>query len=180
MINRILILLLGPVLGAWAQLPPVGSPEVYWRMNPGTSVNEVSIRQAGADHQGAIAILAGQQNQIGLTQMGNSHRAEMQVTGQANQVSVWQTGERNRLMVGLTGSNNQLKISQDGGDVVSLAGLTATNAGIDVIQKSGHNTLVAEGMSISPAVSTGGVANLKIEQSGGSTIRVQYGPAMSQ
>ncbi len=180
MLIRILILLLGTAIYAWAQFPPAGSPDVYWRMNPGTLVNEVSIRQAGADQQATVAILAGQQNQVGLMQMGSLNRSDVQVMGQSNQLTLLQKGERNRLIVGLKGTNNQLRISQDGDDVVSLAGLSAANAGIEVIQKTGQNTLIADGMSLLPASTAGGVANLKIEQSKGATIRIQYGPAMGQ
>ncbi len=178
MIIRILILLLGTAISAWAQLPSAGSPDVYWRINPGTSVSEVSIRQAGADQQATIAILAGQQNQVGLLQTGLLNHSDVQVAGQSNQLTLMQTGERNRLTVGLNGSNNQLKISQDGGDVVSLAGLTATSANMEVIQKAGQNTLIADGINIPSARSAGGVPNLKIEQTGGANARIQNGPAM--
>ncbi|OZI07637.1 hypothetical protein BWI93_13535 [Siphonobacter sp. BAB-5385] len=177
MLSRLLILLLGSATSVWAQVPPAGSPDVYWRMNAGTSVhNEVNIRQAGTDHQTTV-MLTGLQNGVTLSQTGLAQLAELHVTGQTNQCLLTQTGERNRLTVGLAGTNNQLRISQDGGDVMSLAGLQTNNARLDLIQKSGNNTLVVDGPTLAP---NSGVAHLKIEQTGGASARIQHGPTMGR
>lgn len=180
MLLRILFLVLSAASTVVGQTSPVGSPEVFWQLTAGsnpvinTPANEIMLQQAGVGNQATVAIL-GQQNQIGLTQTASTNGATVQLTGQGNQLQLTQTGGNNRLAVGLDGSNNQLRISQGGGDVVSLLGLSGSNARIDLIQRNGNNTIIADGLTV-PATSAGmGVANLKIEQSGGATVRIQNG-----
>lgn len=183
---RLLILLLCLAGSAWAQPVATPSPEVFWQITAGTATapaspaNEVLLQQAGMANQATIAVL-GQQNQIRLTQTASANAATVQLTGQGNQLQLSQAGDGNRLAVGLDGTNNQLRVSQSGGDVVSLLGLSGSNARIDLIQRNGNNTIIAYGLTV-PSVSTPGVdtlgtgvANLKIEQSGGATIHIQNG-----
>ncbi|GAB3737432.1 hypothetical protein [Spirosoma lituiforme] len=191
MFLRILILILCVANSTWAQsvtTVATSSPEVFWQLTTGTAnapaspANEVLLQQAGMGNQATIAIL-GQQNQIQLTQTANANAATVQVTGQGNQLQLNQNGGGNRLAVGLDGTNNQLQVSQNGGDVVSLLGLSGSNGRIDLIQRNGNNTIIADGLTVpgvaTPGTSTGmGVANLKIEQSGGATIRIQNGPTI--
>lgn len=177
---RMLILLLGVTASVRAQSVPTSSPEVFWQLIAGTvtppasPANEVLLRQAGSGNQAMVAML-GQQNQISLTQTANANAATVRLTGQGNQLQLNQAGGNNRLAVGLDGSNNQLRVSQSGGDVVSLLGLSGSNARVDLMQRNGNNTIIADGLTV-PATSAGmGVANLKIEQSGGATVRIQNG-----
>jgi hypothetical protein len=177
----LLMLLLSVTAGnVWAQPAVTSSPEVFWQVTAGTvtapasPANDVLLQQAGTGNQAMIAVL-GQQNQISLSQTANINTATVQLTGQGNQLELTQAGGNNRLAVGLDGSTNQLRVSQSGGDVVSLLGLSGSNARIDLIQRNGNNTIVADGLTV-PATSVGmGGANLKIEQSGGATIRIQNG-----
>ncbi|AUD01431.1 hypothetical protein [Spirosoma pollinicola] len=178
---RLLTLLLSVTAGSvWAQPAATPSPEVFWQLTAGTATapaspaNDVLLQQAGTGHQAMIAVL-GQQNQISLSQTANANAATVQLTGRGNQLQLNQAGDGNRLAVGLDGTNNQLRVSQSGGDVVSLLGLSGSNARIDLIQRNGNNTIIADGLTV-PTTSAGmGVANLKIEQSGGATIRIQNG-----
>lgn len=181
MFYRFLILILYVTGSAWAQPVATSSPEVFWQLTAGTvaaptsSANEVMLQQAGAGNQATITVL-GQQNHTTLNQTANANTASVQLTGQGNQLQLSQSGGGNRLAVGLDGTNNQLNISQSGGDVLSLLGLTGSNARIDLIQRNGNNTILADGLTI-PGTSAGmGVANLRIEQTGGATIRIQNGP----
>lgn len=180
MLLRILFLVLSAASALSAQTIPVGSPEVFWQLTAGsnpaisTPANEISLQQAGTGNQATIAVL-GQQNQIELTQTANANDAAVQLTGQGNQLQLTQTGGTNRLAIGLDGSTNQLRVSQSGGDVVSLLGLSGSNARIDLIQRNGNNTLIADGLSVPTTAAGMGVATLKIEQSGGATVRIQHG-----
>lgn len=179
------MLLLSITAGVRAQTNPAKAPEVFWQLTASSApvgnapANEVMLQQAGAGNQATIAVL-GAQNQIRLTQTASANAATVQLTGQANQLQLNQDGGGNRFSLGLNGSNNQLRVSQSGGDVVSLLGLSGSNARIDMIQRNGNNTIIADGLTV-PAVSAGmGVANLKIEQSGGATVRIQNGPSIKQ
>ncbi|MCK8495774.1 hypothetical protein M0L20_28165 [Spirosoma sp. RP8] len=185
MLFRVLFLLLIGVPGVSAQTNPVSSPEVFWQLTAGTApavtspANEVMLQQAGMGNQATIAVL-GQQNQVSLMQTANANAATVQLTGQANQLQLNQAGGGNRFTLGLDGSTNQLRVSQSGGDVISLLGLSGSNARIDMIQRNGNNTIMADGLTI-PTTSTGmGVANLRIEQSGGATVRIQNGLSIKQ
>lgn len=184
----LLFLLLGLTTGAGAQPAPGPAsalPDAYWQWTAaGTGAapalspaNEVIIQQAGSGNQALMAVLNGSQNRVQLNQTASGNTASVQLTGQANQLMLTQAGGGNVLTLGLTGSTNRLRIDQNGGDVVQLAGLTGSHAGIDLIQRGGNNTIVADGLTVpSPASSGQGVANLRIEQSGGATIRIQNGP----
>jgi hypothetical protein len=183
MLVRFLFLLLIAASNVFAQTGPVGSPEVFWQLTAGSNpvisapANEISLQQAGVGNQATVAVL-GAQNQISLTQTANANAATVQLTGQRNQLQLTQTGSGNRLALGLDGSNNQLRVSQSNSDVVSLLGLSGSNARIDLVQRNGNNTIIADGLTV-PATSAGmGVANLKVEQSGGATVRIQNGPGL--
>lgn len=177
---QLLILLLCLAGSTWAQPVATSSPEVFWQVTAGTAIapaspaNEVLLQQAGISNQATIAVL-GQQNQIRLTQTASANAATVQLTGQGNQLQLSQAGDGNRLAVGLDGTNNQLRVSQSGGDVVSLLGLSGSNARIDLIQRNGNNTIIADGLTVPGTSTSMGVANLKIEQSGGATIHIQNG-----
>ncbi|GAB3748401.1 hypothetical protein [Spirosoma pomorum] len=183
MLLRTFFLLLVTGSVGWAQTDPARSPEVFWQLTNSSApvtnapANEITLQQAGAGNQATIAVL-GAQNQISLTQMASANVATVQLTGRANQLQLNQDGGGNRFSLGLDGSNNQLRVSQSGGDVVSLLGLSGSNARLDLIQRNGNNTIIADGLTV-PVPSAGmGVANLKVEQSGGATVRIQNGPVI--
>lgn len=183
MVYQILILILTIVSSTRAQTILPDSPEVFWQRTAGTvaapasPASEVMLQQAGTGNQATIAVL-GQQNQVTLTQTANANAATVQLTGQGNQLQFLQAGGGNQLVIGLDGTNNQLRVSQSGNDVMSLPGLSGSNARIDLVQRNGNNTIVIDGLTAPGLPTGGGVANLKVEQSGGATVRIQNGPTI--
>ncbi len=150
------------------------SSDAWWTIgtasHSASSANEAIIRQAGAGNQATLAMLAGSANRLDVSQTANGNAATVQVTGRANGLQLSQNGSGNVFDLGLQGNNNSLKVSQEGGDVARLSSLTS-NTKLELIQRSGSNVLITDG-----PLSTGtGAANLRIEQTGGATVRIQTG-----
>lgn len=185
MLLRVLILLSGIAMGtAQAQTPVAlpNPPDAFWQLPPsvGNVANEATIRQAGAGNQATLVVLAGSQNQVELSQMTNSNAATIRVTGHANGLILNQSGGGNTVNIGLSGNDNRLKFTQDGGDVARLPGLTGSNTKLELVQRNGNNTFVADGPTAMGGTTGPGAANLRIEQTGGSTVRIQTGRLTGQ
>lgn len=184
MLVRLLILLSGIATGHTQAQTPVAMPnppDAFWAVTANASpANEATIRQAGAGNQATMAVLAGSQNRLELNQTANSNAATIRVTGQYNGVILNQSGGGNTVDIGLSGNDNRLKFTQDGGDTARLPGLTGNNTKLELIQRNGNNTFVADGPTVPGGTSGLGAANLRIEQTGGATVRIQTGRLIGQ
>ncbi len=184
MFVRLLILLLSVATGHTQAQTPVAMPyptEAFWTVSVNASpANEVTIRQAGAGNQATMAVLAGSQNRLELNQTANSNAVTVRITGQANELILNQSGGGNTVDIGLSGNDNRLKFTQDGGDIARLPGLTGSNTKLELIQRNGNNTFVADGPAVLGGTNGPGAANLRIEQTGGATVRIQTGRLIGQ
>lgn len=147
---------------------------------PTASINEVILQQNGTGNQAMLSIVAGSQNRIEASQFNNNNLATTVLSGTNNSLLMTQTGGNNTLDLGLTGANNRLMVSQDGGDRAVLQGLQRDNTRLELIQGSGNNTFITDNTSLLKDPASTGVANLRIEQTGGATVRIQTGHIIGQ
>lgn len=186
--------------GVRAQTSPTTTPtssDAYWNVTPiptaaggvqtilvpsstvltsaAPSLNEVIIRQTGNDNGATMAVLSGSQNRLETNQSGGANAAATYLSGSNNSILLNQTGGSNAVNIGLNGSSNRFIISQDGGDRADLQGLQNDNTRLELVQKSGNNTFATDSANLLKDPTSSGIANLRIEQSGGATVRIQQG-----
>lgn len=138
-----------------------------------SSQNEVIANQAGEFNTAVLSIPSGSQNRLEVNQYTGLNSVDVSLSGGNNSILLNQTGTGNSISFGLSGNNNQYSISQDGGDRIQMQGLQKNNDHLDIVQGNGSNSLTIDNTSLFQG--TGGIPNLRIEQSGGASVTIQQG-----
>ena len=138
-----------------------------------SSQNEVIANQEGGSNTVILSVLAGSQNRLEVNQYTGLNSADVSLSGGNNSILLNQTGTGNSVSFGLSGSNNQYILSQDGGDRIQMQGLQKNNDRLEVAQGFGSNSFTIDNTSLFQG--TGGIPNLRIEQSGGASVTIQQG-----
>ncbi|AKD57293.1 hypothetical protein [Spirosoma radiotolerans] len=143
--------------------------------DPGSSLNDVTARQDGANNTALLSIVSGAQNRLEVNQTNGHNYSDVTLSGVNNSVLLNQTGGNNSTSFGLSGANNRFMLTQDGGDRLQMTGLQQSNTRLEVAQGIGNNTLTIDNTSLFRDASGVGLPNLRIEQSGGATATIQNG-----
>lgn len=140
-----------------------------------SSVNTIILNQSGSGNQASLQTLSGLQNRLEASQTNTNNVLEATVSGVNNSAVLLQTGSGNVLNLDLSGSNNRFRLEQDGNDTARMQGLQKDNTRLELVQGSGSNSFTLDNTSVLKDPLVPGIANLRIEQTGGASITIQQG-----
>ena len=143
--------------------------------DPVSASSAINVNQMGMQNHTVLQTVAGTQNRLDVNQFGNANNADAVLSGTNNSLILNQTGDGNRINIGLAGTNNRFMLTQDGGDTVNMQGLQKDNTRLELSQGRGNNSFTLDNSSLLVDPLSKGAANLRIEQSGGSSVTIQQG-----